>query len=145
MSAAGYSGKTDKNPFKFKNFKLNHIEVTVDGVSVPGPPLKPDFPKDQFTESFLTLFKEGDRTDVSALVYPSNHCLYRFDLESYVDEDSVPQLKSGNVRVNVGFAQALPEGVTLILRAKFADRFLIDRERNVYQDEAAASYLRMGY
>ena len=147
VSAAGYNGSTEKNPLKFANFNLNRIAVTVDGVSVPGPSLKPNFKEDKedWCESFLSLFKEGDHTDVSTITYKSHHCLFRFDLEPYASEDAVPIQKSGNVRVSVGFSEALSEGVTLILYAKFADRFLIDRERNVFQDEAAAPYQRLGY
>ena len=145
VSAVGYSGSIEKNPLRFQHFNLNQIAVSVDGVSVPGPSLKPNFEDDDWCESFLTLFKEGDHTDVKSATYKTHHCLYRFDLEPYMSEDAVPVPKSGNARISLSFSKPLSEGVTLILYAKFADRFLIDRERNVYQDEAAAPYQRLEY
>jgi len=66
-------------------------------------------------------------------VYSTHQCLYRFDLVSHADEERVPVQKFGNVRVSVAFSKPLTEGATLILINKFADKFHIDRERNVFQ------------
>ena len=67
LSSSAYAGKTEKNSLRFQNFNLNKVEVTVEGVSVPGPAIQPDFKNSDYAEAFNTLFKEGDHCDEFSL------------------------------------------------------------------------------
>ena len=86
---------------------------------------------------------EGDYTDVYLWLmdtqpglelgiyyedFANGYALFRFDVQPLPAKDQF-----GNLRITTRFAEALPEGVTLLIYSRFRDRFYIDHTRNVIQ------------
>lgn len=136
VSSEAYSGSFSTNPLEFKNWKINHLEVSVDGVSVPQPALTPNFEKEDVAQAYAGLLKENEeqRLGISLDAFKDNSTLFRFDLKSYVDSEVArahPQ--TGNLRITVRFAEPLGQGVTCLSYGKIQDRYTIDQARNVLQ------------
>ena len=51
-SSEAFNGDYNKNPFNFQHYNVNYIEVTVDGISVPSEPLKPNFKEMDYTSVY---------------------------------------------------------------------------------------------
>ena len=56
VKTQAFSGDYKLNPFNFLHSNVNWIELSVDGLSVPGQPLKPNFEMGDYTSSFLSMF-----------------------------------------------------------------------------------------
>ena len=56
VKTQAFSGDYCLNPFNFVHSNVNWIELLVDGQSVPGQPLKPNFETGDYTSSFLSIF-----------------------------------------------------------------------------------------
>ena len=135
VSSEGFNGSYKRDPLRFYHYNLNMLCVSVDGVSVPGPPLKPDYsgPHYMCSEAMFSLFNKDYRpVGYTIDYYGERYCIYRFDLNGHLDCDSMPEKKNGNVRVNLNFAKPLSEGVTLVMALRFPEVFYIDKERNVF-------------
>ena len=71
-----------------------------------------------------------ERTD-----YNNGYALYAFDLTPDLsDDDHFNLAKQGSVRIDLKFAAALPNTVTVIAYAEFENVIEIDRNRNVVFD-----------
>ena len=134
VSSEGYSGSYKRDPFVFKHYNVTYLEVSVDGVSVPGPPIVVDFKNDDINDAYYRMQKGvNEAWGINRVEYPKGYSLFRFDLAPYLQTNSIAPSKTGNLRLTLRFADALPEGVTLIVYGKLQDRFLIDQARNVIQ------------
>jgi len=127
VPSQGYSGSYTENPFNFKNYGVNFIELSVDNVSQPAVALKPNFAKKNYSEAYLRLFDshvDNQQLGIHFEDFPDGFSLFRFELSP----------KKGNVRISLRFSEALPEGVSLILYSKFRSHFQIDDSRNVIEE-----------
>jgi len=127
VPSQAYSGSFTENPFNFKNYGVNFIELSVDNVSQPGAALKPNFAMKNYSEAYLRLFDsnaENQQLGIQFDEFPDGFCLFRFELSP----------KKGNIRISLRFAEALPEGVSVILYSKFKSHFEIDDSRNVVEE-----------
>ena len=60
--------------------------------------------------------------------YPEGYCLYVFKLNS-LEENVYPSPQTGNTRLSMRFAGALPEAVTVVVYALFDATIKIDSTR----------------
>ena len=107
---------------------MNFIEVSLDNISQPGAALKPAFAMKNYTEAYLRLFDsslENQQLGIHFDEFPKGASLFRFELTS--------KPKKGNIRISLRFAEALPEGVSMILYSKFQSQFEITDTRNVIE------------
>ena len=82
-------------------------------------------------------FKDED-VDVSREDYEYGCTQFGFDLMPDLGEnDHFSLTKSGSVRVNLTFAEPLPQTVNMIVYTEFQNALEIDRNRNVFYDFAA--------
>ena len=137
----GFNGHFARNPFNFKHYSMNEISLYLDGQQQAIKPIQSDFGANQFVRSYMTLFSgtgkenrnEGngiERTD-----YNNGYALYAFDLTPDLsDDDHFNLAKQGSVRIDLKFAAALPNTVTVIAYAEFENVIEIDRNRNVVFD-----------
>jgi hypothetical protein len=130
VSSESYAGSYKRNPFDFKHYNLNHLEITVDGVSVPGTPIATNFKEGDYSDAYLRLLNTNSNQELGIFYedFPNGYALFRFDLQPLPSKD-----QSGNLRLTARFAEALPEGVTLLIYSKFRDCFYIDHMRNIIQ------------
>ena len=128
VPSQAYSGSFTENPFNFKHYGVNFIEVSLDNISQPGVALKPAFAMKNYTEAYLRLFDsslENQQLGIHFDEFPKGASLFRFELTS--------KPKKGNIRISLRFAEALPEGVSMILYSKFQSQFEITDTRNVIE------------
>ena len=136
-----FNGNYQKNPFNFKHFNLSKLNVYLDGQQQTVRPLEPDFANNQFIAAYMTLFSGTGKqfgdigNDIKRTEYAHGYTLYAFDLTPDLGEDDhFNLLKEGNVRVDMKFAQPLPNTINVIVYAEFENMIEIDRSRNVIFD-----------
>lgn len=133
IDSSAYSGDFQKDPFDFKHCSIKHLEVSIDGVNILAPPLKPNFPTKDYTEAYLRLQKDGQSLGISYDKFGQGYALFRFDFERHIPKPLKGVSKKGYIRVTVNFGVPLPTGMTLLMYGVCQDRFLIDSARNVIQ------------
>jgi hypothetical protein len=50
------NGTITKIPFDFKHYKINVVELNVDGRQIPATPLQPDFENAGYIRSYMVLY-----------------------------------------------------------------------------------------
>jgi hypothetical protein len=120
---------------------LSQLKVYLDGQQQSIKPLETNFATGQFVNAYASLFMDtgkwqrNDDNDISREDYANGYCLYAFDLTPDLAEgDHFNLLKSGNVRVDMKFSQALDATINVIAFAEFENILEIDRSRNVIFD-----------
>ena len=141
-SSEGYSGSMTRNPFNFHHYKLNYLEFTVDGISVPTVPFTPKYQADSSTGSdglperlfnagysseYLSIFQHHYPHDKGLFIhkpdYPAGYCLYSFDIAPTTQKDLFTPKLTGHTRLSGRFDEALPEPVVVVCYAIFPAEF----------------------
>ena len=136
-----FNGDVSKNPFNFKHFSLSEIMVYLDGQQHGIKPLTSNFANGQYISSFMSLFSgigkanRDEGNDIDRFDFANEYALYAFDLTPDLSEDDHFNLtRQGTVRVDMKFANALPNTITVVAYAEFENIIEIDRNRNVIFD-----------
>jgi len=138
-----FSGSRNHNPFNFQNFGLTEIAVYTDGQQHGQgiKPLKIDYTNSLYVRAYNTLFGgtgklfHDEGNDISRSDYANGYALYAFDLSpDLTDDEHFDLSKTGSVRLQAKFADALATPVTLIAYAEFQNLLEIDNNRNVIYD-----------
>jgi len=138
-----FSGSRARNPFNFQNFGLTEIAVYTDGQQHGQgiKPLKIDYANSLYVRAYSTLFGgtgklfHDEGNDISRSEYADGYTLYAFDLSpDLTDDEHFDLSKTGSVRLQAKFADALATPVTLIAYAEFQNLLEIDNNRNVIYD-----------
>jgi hypothetical protein len=137
-----FNGSLTKNPYNFKPFKLNKLEVFVNGKSALGQALEPNFVSGEYTRSYVCLLqalgKANSQEDVGIRLsdYANGHTLWGFDLtpDQGADEGHRHLVHSGSVRIDAHFAEALAAPVSVILYAEFDNTIEVTRDRQIILD-----------
>lgn len=131
VTAQAYSGDYARSPFKFDHFMANFLELSIDGVSVPTEALKPNFNDDNYAAAYLSLFPQKRKSLVTFEDYKKGYTIFLFSVHNHITEYTAPAKRKGHVRLTIHFGRSLPEAVTLLIYAKFADEIGIDSARNI--------------
>ena len=143
VAEAGFSGEYGKNSFYFQHFNATKVGVFVNGTPVGGRTMELDFPNNQYVEAYLSLFSgsgklyrdEGNMIERTA--FPKENTLFLFDLTPFPGDENMNLIKHGNVRLEIQFAQALPESINVIIFSESDTILEIDRSRNIIYDYAS--------
>jgi hypothetical protein len=115
--------------------------VYLDGQQHGIKPLTTNFANGQYISSFMSLFSGIDKAnrdegnDIDRFDFANGYALYAFDLTPDLSEDDHFNLaRQGTVRVDMKFANALPNTITVVAYAEFENIIEIDRNRNVIFD-----------
>jgi hypothetical protein len=138
VSSKAFNGSYEENPYNFQHFYLNHIGLTLDGQSLPTPPLEPDFSTRKYVKAYTALSGGQDKAgrsdyiNISREDFKSGFALYMFDISSYARRKGmVSSDLNGHARLVLKFARALTEPVTMIVYSQSAAQMTIDGVRNV--------------
>ena len=138
VDAEAYAGNITKNPYNFQHFNLNSLSVFIDGQRYPTNPLRPDFANDQYAEAYETLFSgTGIKNEDKAIVISPNefkngYAIYVIPITpNEPDSATFDVVRTGGMRLEMGFSQALTAAVTVIVYAEFDSVLEIDKDRNV--------------
>ena len=119
-----------RSPFNFQHFDCNFVALYVDGQSLPTKPLQPQYADRNYLSAYQTLQSIGSDVWIPRDEYPQGYALYVLDVNPHVDFNTK---RRGHCRLELRFAKALPESVTLIMYGKFPEMYRIDQSRSVYK------------
>ena len=139
-----FNGKYNKNPFNFKNYKIQTVSLQIDGQEQSLKPLECNFENDKIAQAYMNLFigtgkafKDED-IDITRQEYSNGYTLFCFDMTPDLGEsDHFNLIKSGSIRLKMTFAEALPNTINVVIYAEFQNVLEIDRNRNVFYDYTA--------
>ena len=133
-----------KNPFYFYHFKINYLSLYVDGVQVPSKPLQPQFgDAGLHVEAFQILFSGtgvhflNDGFGIDRENYAKGYFLTVFDLTPDLSASCASHwnlARSGSVRIEVRFQNALTSTVNCIVYGEYDNVIEIDSNRHVVAD-----------
>lgn len=138
VSANGFDGNITKNPFLFKHFDLNYLQLYVNGEPLVSQVFQPDFGDKKCIREYRWFMDNigvlhGDQTNgITFNDYVNNSTFFPFDLSpdlcnNYHMHGSI----QGSIDLQVGFKTALTENVMCVIYASFNEAILIDKDRNV--------------
>jgi hypothetical protein len=139
-----FNGSYRRNPFNFKHYNLSSIKIYVDGQ--PHSNIKTiecDFETHNSMSGYLSLFtgsgkyRRDEGLDIDREEYENGYTLFAYDLSPDLSEEGYFNLiKEGSIRVELKFAQALPNTINVIAYAEFESVIEINREKQVLIDYA---------
>lgn len=136
VDSTAYNGAFNASPYEFKHFDLNFLAVYNEGRQIPVKAFQPNFGQGQYTRSYMSLFNGLNTAwqDVGNGIAPEEfdkgYALYGFDLTPSIQDGSQAELiRSGSLRLEMGFGTALPNAVHVIVYAQFDGLLEIDKSR----------------
>lgn len=140
VSNESYNGKISKNPFNFTHYNLNYLCLLNNGRMLPAQPYKPNYAKNAFARSYLSMFMnlgryhQSQNIPISYNEYPNGYNFYVFDLTpDFASNESHKSInKSGNIAIDLKFASTLTETINLVVYSEWRNSIEIDSSRNVY-------------
>ena len=139
VKSEAYSGKFDKNPFAFSHFNISQLELTADGISLPGKAMT--FKFDEYGRDVCTPFLR-----LYDCIGATNDALFGngLDLEDYVDGNAIfafplggadgnhlELVRKADVRLNGTFSKPTAHSLTLIVYSEQPTVAAIDKERSL--------------
>jgi len=138
VSNASFNGTYQSNPFKFHHYNANYVNVTVNNIPAPYPPLQLDFSRDQYLSAYWMLYTSlgvaGDNRSfcLSNSDFKHGFTLFAFDFQKLAGEQEALTLdKAGSVRIEFKFQKALPEAVNLIVYSELMKTYEVDQFRQI--------------
>ena len=138
VKETAYSGNYGLNPFNFEHFGANHISLFENGHLVTNKPLEPDFAGKKYLREYNFFLKSlrryySDRAiTINREEYGNGYTLYAFDLTPDKSGglcQSPP--RSGSLRLELKFAAATAQTISIICYGLFRNIMEIDQYRNV--------------
>jgi hypothetical protein len=142
VHSEAFRGSYVKNAFNF-----HHYNITQVGLSVNGDSRKPiqvqfgDGGDGLYIRGYETLFSGMDKmfADSGNLIsredYGKGYTLYAIDLTpDLTSSEHFNPVQTGNVRLSIQFARALPNTVTCLVYVEFESLIEIDKSRNIIFD-----------
>ena len=141
-----FNGSYTKNPFNFKHYNANFVGLFLNGEQVPHRPLKLSYRTAGGVNNIMgyySLFTGTGKShhdsgnQISRNDYAQGYTLYSFNLTPDLSDDAHLQLvKSGSLRLEVQFDQALAQTINVIVYAQYQSLIQINSRRNIICDFA---------
>lgn len=128
VSSEAFSGSYKKSPFNFQGFDCNFLALYVDGQSYPSQPLQPNFAGRNYVDAYRSLSTFRDDVDLSYLDFAGGYALFVLNIDDRLDFNAK---RRGDCRLEIKFAKALPESVTVLMYGKFPKVMHVDQSRRV--------------
>lgn len=142
VRSEAFHGSYARNAFNFHHYKVTQVALSVNGDS--HKPIQVHYDNQgggQYIRGYETLFSGMDKmyADSGNLItredYPKGYTLYALDLTPDLSSsEHFNPIKTGNVRLSIQFAEALPHTVTCLVYGEFESLIEIDKSRNVIFD-----------
>ena len=134
-----FNGNIKKSPFNFQHFDLNKIGLYRDGELVPGQIFTPDYDNDFYMRSYtntmktLNYFNTDDSNGMTLEHFKNGYNLYAFDLTPDATNQGPHRhlIRTGSLRLEIGFAKALPGPITAMVFAIIDAKLEITKLRDI--------------
>ena len=134
-----FNGKQTSNMFNYQHYNLNYMNLYVNGNSVLGYPLKPNFDNSNYVNAYATLMdtyhylNTGQTNGLTYEEFGEGFSLFAFDLtadrsltSNYKDATS-----ASGLRLELHFAKKLPSTINVIMQAVFDSSLEVTNLRDV--------------
>ncbi len=128
LNTGHYNGSVTTNPYYFKNFSLNYLQISRNGKSIPLTPYTPDFANGIYNRELRGFYDNtGIGTDnlgncVTSRMFKDGACLFPFDFtpEKCNGFHQHEREAGGTMDIELKFKDATPAGgITIMLFAVF--------------------------
>jgi hypothetical protein len=135
-------GDFKESPFKFSNFSLKHIFLTVNNKKVPANGYNMDYEKDNFAQAYLSsfnalhIYRKNKSHGVSMEMFKKGYAVYFFDI---TNDDTFglggwSPKEVANISLHLEFDTALQNPVSVICMAEYETQININNHREVSFD-----------
>lgn len=137
-----FNGSLQWNPFNFQHFNYNYLALYVDSTQMPSRPLTPDFKIICILDRTIRYLKGAALISMTQVTLfhtrniPTVIAYAAFDLppDLSCNEPHWNIIKSGTLRAEIRFAEALTTTVNLIIFAEFDNIIEVNKNRNIILD-----------
>ncbi|XP_022301109.2 uncharacterized protein F54H12.2-like [Crassostrea virginica] len=137
-----FNGIPTRNPFNFQNAGVKKLEISINGETITTRPYEPDFADNLYLRSYLSLYqglgKLGDdwAPDVTIGEYKNGYTLWCIDFtkDQEAQLDKFHLIQTGNLRIELQFAQNTVETLNCVVYAEFDNLLEINKQREVSID-----------
>ena len=141
VDSRAFNGHYESSPFEFKHYNINNLALYADAQQIPAKAFKPDFENEIYARAYHSIFTcsgSAWRNTSNAIKYKEyrkGFTIFCFDLSpSLTDGDIVEPLKTGSIRLEIGFGEPLPNPVHILTYGQFDGILEIDESRQVLTD-----------
>ena len=145
VDTEAYNGLWDKNPFHFKTHHVNYVGLYLDGKQIPAKALTPNFENGHYLRSYFGLMMSLGITPsctsnagsnfIDYTDFANGYTIYGYDLSpNLLDEIQTEISKSGVLRIELRFSEALPRPVNVLCLGVLDSMIEIDKSRQVITD-----------
>ncbi len=144
VKSTSFNGDYKLNPFRFEHISLSSLSATIDDKSAGQPDFKfhfdeTSFLKSSYLDGYLSLFGPEDcedggiasTIDIKRDEYPRGFTLITFRFNSAANQQFLPTVGRGNLKLTATFSKALTENYQVILMGKFPALMSVDKTRRV--------------
>ena len=143
LSHTAKNGSYVHSPFKFENFNVSSINLTVNGHNVLNNPLQLGFNNNIYVRAYHNLQSVCDKTfmnegnNVSLEEFKKSICLFAFDnTPDQCHGEGVHLIRHSTTTLDLTFRTALTETVSVLVYTEFDDLIEIDKTRVVTRASA---------
>ena len=142
VTNAAFNGRYATNPFCFQHFNLSKLDASCDGHSIHNRPLEPNFRQRLYLKSYLSLYQAVSAFGLNKLFgiakedYVGGYCMWGYDLtaDQGSEEAQLHPIKTGSLRIELQFAEALGTVINVIVFAEFDNQIEINSLKEIITD-----------
>ena len=138
VDSDAFNGKIDKNPFVFETFKMNYFQAYINGEPLLTEVFQPNFATNNFAREYrwfmdnLGWAHDRDSNGITMAEFKTNSFFLPIDLSPDLSNGATLSTpKDGSLDLHIGFEEAVPKNVQLLVFATFNEVVVIDHFRNV--------------
>ena len=139
VTNTAFHGDLRYNPFNFQHFNLTKLALYHNGRPVMGRVLEPNFSTKQYAIAYantliaLGQFNSSESNGLTYEMFGNGFTLFSFDLtaDNQVYSGHRHAIASGNLRLELSFASALPETINVLVFSVSDNTLEVSAERNV--------------
>ena len=136
-----FAGAYDRNPFYFRPFGVNRVELKRNGMSVPRLGYTPDFANNKYTKDYRRFqeqlgFDKGDKcVTLTPTEWATGYTLYAFKVTDGPigsgTEGPRSRSNTGSIRLEIGFAAGVNHNIKVIILSQSLGLLEFDEFKNV--------------
>jgi len=137
LSTSALDGTAALNPFVFKHFNLNYLQVFIDGIPIHPLALQPSWEDDGAILNYHWLLNniglhQSESNDITYEMFKSNSVFFPYDMSpDLCNGFHSTGSENGVIDIHVGFKNAVTEAVTLMFYGVYDETVLIDNNKTV--------------